>query len=197
MRKKRAKRLLLVLSVLGCALAATASPAVAVTVHPSGPYPGTATRPQTWLFDGSDPFDYAYYVQPNARTVYESPRYPGSWQWVCVQHRMWNYTPASYSGGIVYPAKWSIDSRTPWECKWISPAASSVNFPFRQFKVDLLPVDLYAQDTQVTWALQNGTSLGKKIYDYNRQTDYSVRDGLWLTWGTAQNGDVYFSGVCC
>jgi hypothetical protein len=174
-----------------------ASTAGAVTPHKSGSYPGTATTPQTSLFDGTDPFDYGYWVQPNARTVNENYTYRNDWQWVCVRHRLLEFTPSRYESitGILYPDRWTVDKQTAWECKWISPSATSVGFPLRQFKVDLLPVLKYAQDTVITWALQNGTSLGTIVYDYNARSDYSIRDGLWLSWGAAQNGDVYFMGV--
>jgi hypothetical protein len=201
MRKGTAGRVLLALTLALCALMMAASPASAVTAHKSGSYPGTATTPQTWLFDGSDPFDFAYWIQPNARTVNENNTYRNAWQWVCVRHRLREYTPPRYesSNGIlfVYDEKWTVASQTPWECKWISPAATSVRFPFQQFRVDFLPVLKYGQDTVVTWALQNGTNLGKKVYDYNASGDYSVRDDLWLSWGTSLKGDVYFSAVCC
>jgi hypothetical protein len=197
MRKGKAGRVLLVSMFALCALMIAASPAGALTVHRSGSYPGTATTPQTWLFDGNDPFDYAYYVQSNARTVNQNYTYRNAWQWVCVQHRLWEFTPSHYDSntGILYPDTWTVASRTAWQCKWISPSANSVRFPLRQFKVDLLPVLKYAQDTVITWARQNGTRLGKKVYDYNASSDYSIRDGLWLSSGTAQNGDVYFVGV--
>ena len=102
----------------------------AVSVHPSGSYPGTATMPQTWLFDGDDPFDFAYWVQPNARTVYENYTYRKDWQRLCVQHRLWEFTPSRFEPdtGIRYPDRWTVDSRTPLECKWISPSATSVSF---------------------------------------------------------------------
>ena len=79
MRKGKAVRVLLVSMLALCALMMAASPAGAVSVHPSGSYPGTATMPQTWLFDGDDPFDFAYWVQPNARTVYERDNLWLSW----------------------------------------------------------------------------------------------------------------------
>src|SRR5215210_7524521 len=113
----RTKRRLIAVTLAVMGVLAVAPSASAFVVRTQGRYPGTATHPVTYLFDGDDPFDQAYWVQANARTVNENYTYRGVWQYTCIMHRLLKFTPGHYdpNSGVLYPDSWAVDQRTGWD----------------------------------------------------------------------------------
>ncbi len=130
-----------------------------------------------------------YFTQPG-RTVWESPKYPSSWQKVCVSYRFYGYEQAVYSYfPLTYVDRWTL---VAWlnKCGWISPSNTSVKFSGAEYAVPDMPYyNGYAVGARVTWQLQDGTLIGNKFYDYDNWEDYSCQ--VTCLGGTTGAGDAY------
>jgi hypothetical protein len=190
-------RTLIVFVVLGAALGMGAGTADAYVVHKSGAYSGSATVPPVFVTGPTSnctatgcSFDSNKgYFTDQARTVFENPTYSGSWQWVCVTHRLWEYHPRTFSSN----PSWTVARQSAESCGYISPSATSISFPAFSFPIAGFDSSQYATDVVITWRLPSGYLLGKKIYDYNAAGDYVIdysNLGPTAT-GSAENGDFW------
>jgi hypothetical protein len=189
----------MVLAILGAALGMGAASANAYVVHKSGSYPGTAQVPAVRVTGPGGYCDSTGcvidmnrgYFTNQARTINENATYGSSWQYVTVTHRLWKYTPATFLGGVIYPGTWKVAQTSTRVGGWISPSQTAINTPSFSFAIGSLDSSYYATDVVITWQLQSGYQLGKKVYDYNARTDYSCDPGVCIVQGTADDGDAY------
>ena len=157
----------------------------AAVVRTTGRYAGTATVPSVLVekpYAGSCDstgcsfsIDDAGHITSRARTIYENGNYGASWQYVCVTHRLWRYSPGYWSGAVYTYGSWHLEVSSGSRCGWISPTGTSIRdsaFRFDLLKSNSDHLEWWAVDVMVTWQLQNGTQLGKKTYDYVHLNDY-------------------------
>lgn len=142
-------------------------------------YPGSASTPSTYA--ASTGYGTGQITVP-WRTVYESPYYSASWQYVCVTANLETASGATY---------WS-DYSSSKHCAWISPSASSVAVDGATFgNLIGMNMAIYSVNINVTWQLSSGTYIGQRIYDYNSTVDYRCSTSYCAIGNTTWGGGAY------
>lgn len=183
--KSRTVRLERLIRLIVCSLAALlianagAATAQAFTTEAATGAPGTVYVPS--VIANSNNFT----ITNQARTITESPRYRGSWQWVCVTHRLWQWIPGTAPS--IAPSWKVIKNRHA--CAWIDPASDRIRDGGALF-TGLGVYAYYHSDVTVTWQARSGALLGRIRVNYSTQSDYSCygpcyttsRDGVALAY---------------
>ena len=169
-------------ALLATAALVAAAPAGAVTTTVSKGVPGKAARPPVYGTYGAN--GNAVITVP-WRRVTESRRYARYDQWVCVTPRLYHaYTP---DWGT---PDWVLDAKST-SCAWIAAGARYADIDGVDFTG---PIGLfgYGVDVAVTWSLSDGTVIGKRVYDYDQQSDYVCQSGGCYTGDGVLGGFVMF-----
>lgn len=178
-RSSRRRAILAALATLLFVLVGQVPAAEAFSTSLATGYPGTVYVPKV-IGNGNN-----FTVTNQARTITESTRYAGSWQYVCATHRLLAFTPATY----VSPAYWTIVQQRK-ACGYISPSATSIRDAGALFS-GLSPYKAYYTDVTVTWQSSGGALLGRLRVNHNQQSDYTcygpcrtltTSDGVGTVW---------------
>ena len=201
--KRRLRRLLLLPVLVVLALTGVGGPAFGYSVSSTGSYPGKATVPVAQLtppvstcnststqctIDLGGP-----YLTSSARTIYENPTYGKSYQYVCITHRLLRWTPPTFSLGVLLSTGgWVVDQVATPACGYISPAQTAIKDAGHTFDIGNRGYCKdFSLDVIVTWRLQTGAVLGKKVYNYSDSTDYRISSGVALCATGTVDGRAY------
>ena len=181
-RRRPRRRLAAALTLFGATLATLLgmqTSASAYSLAYNYGHPGSTTTPFTYA--ASTGYGTGQITVP-WRTVYESPYYSASWQYVCVTANLETASGATF---------WT-DYSSSKHCAWISPSASSVAVNGADFTNLLgMNVAIYSVNVDVTWQLSNGTYIGERIYDYNSTADYRCSTSYCAVGNTTWGGGAY------
>jgi hypothetical protein len=146
----------LVATFVACALA-TAHPAEGAKRYYKTGSPGAALTPPVrgWWF-----YTESAVIRFMPRSVWRSPLFRTRWQRICVDYRVYSFTPG--------PAVWGFDWHRRF-CTNVQPGYRS-NWTYLDYRAQV-PLKAYNVEVWVTWDV--GTRrIGTARWDYNDVRDY-------------------------